>query len=67
MGQVLTVFLLGGVGDQYGCIVNMYLLEGQLDYRLSPEARVHIIQDLYDFAPPPYLWITVFQTPNNER
>lgn len=56
MGQVLTVFLLGGVGDQYGCIVNMYLLEGQLNYRLSPEARVHIIQDLYDFAPPPLIY-----------
>lgn len=63
MGQVLNVFLLGGVGDQYGCIVNMYLLEGQLNYRLSPEARVHIIQDLYDFAPPPLFMNNCFSNP----
>lgn len=32
MRQMLNVFLLGGVGDQYGCIVNMYLFEGQFNH-----------------------------------
>lgn len=32
MGQVVNVFLLGGVGDQYGYIVNMYLFEGQFNH-----------------------------------
>lgn len=56
MGQVLNVFLLGGVGDQYGCIVNMYLLEGQLNYRLCLLKLGYILFKIPPTLPPPLIY-----------